>query len=63
MKQEQEQLSYNDVLVDLNSLLEQYGTREVLKDFRTSYPAMFEELSVQIGRLGSDAKVAALLRR
>jgi hypothetical protein len=62
MKQELEQIEYNDTLVALNSCFEQYGVREVLKDFRNSYPAMFEELVVQMTRLTPQAKVAALLR-
>jgi len=59
---EMEQLAYEDVLVQLNSLLEQYGAREVLKDFHVAYPRMFEELSVQLHRLTPDKRVAALLR-
>ena len=62
MKQEIEQLDYEDVLVNLNSLFEQYGCREVLKDFRRSYPHMFEELVIQINRLKPDGQIAALLR-
>lgn len=62
MKQELEQIEYNDTLVSLNSCFEQYGVREVLKDFRTSYPQMFEELMVQLTRLTPTTKVAALLK-
>jgi hypothetical protein len=69
MKQEQEQsnkemglLEYEDTLVSLNSLFEQYGCREVMKDFRNGFPDMFAELVVQINRLKPDAQIAALLR-
>lgn len=64
MKQELEQLEYNDMLVAMNSCFEQYGCREVIKDFRSTYPQMFEELAIQMGRLApqSPKNVAALLR-
>ena len=62
MKQELEQHEYEDTLVMLNSIFEQYGVREALKDFRVAFPRMFEELHVQINRLGNDTKVAALLK-
>ena len=61
-KQDIEQYEYEDTLVMMNSSFEQYGVREVLKDFRTSYPKMFEELVVQLGRLTPAPHVAALLR-
>lgn len=61
-KQELEQLEYEDVLVNLNSLFEQYGCREVCKDFRTCYPAMFDELLIQINRLKPDKQIPALLK-
>ena len=61
MKHEIEQLEYNDVLVQLNSCFEQYGVREVMKDFRSAYPEMFEEMTTQLARLTPAAK-AALLR-
>lgn len=57
-----EQLAYEDLLVQLNSQLEQYGVREVMKDFRVAYPNMFEELVLQINRLMPDKKLPALLR-
>jgi hypothetical protein len=62
MKTELDQIEYNDTLVALNSCFEQYGVREVLKDFRNSYPQMFEELMVQLHRLTPTNKVAALLK-
>lgn len=61
-KQELEQLDYEDVLVNLNSIFEQYGVRQAMMDFRDAYPKMFEELGVQIDRLKPKAQVAALLR-
>jgi hypothetical protein len=62
MKQELEQIEYNDVLVGMNSAFEQYGVREVMKDFRNSYPKMFEEMVVQLARLTPTTRVASLLR-
>jgi hypothetical protein len=59
-KQDLELLEYNDILVGINSLFEQYGVREVLKDFRDAYPKMFDELHTQINRF--PPKTAALLR-
>jgi hypothetical protein len=60
MKQELEQQEYEDTLVMLNSMFEQYGVREVMKDFRDNFPKMFEELTVQIDRLTPASKVALL---
>jgi hypothetical protein len=60
-KQELQQLDYNDAILSFYSMCEQYGAREVLKDFRQSFPEMFEEVVVQINRLPPPAK-AALLR-
>lgn len=57
-----ERLEYEDALVLLNSMCQQYGAREVLKDFRDAYPDMFQEVLVQITRLDPGKKVAALLR-
>ena len=62
MNKELEQLEYEDALVMLNSMCQQYGAREVLKDFREAYPDMFGEVLIQINRLGPDRHVAALLR-
>ena len=62
MKQELEQHEYEDTLVMLNSAFEQYGARNVLKDFRDVYPRMFEEMVVQINRIVPNTKVAALLK-
>lgn len=61
-KSEIEQLDYEDVLVSLNSLLEQYGARKVFTDFRDAFPKMYEELVIQINRLPPQGQVAALLR-
>jgi len=58
---ELEQLEYDDALVQLFSMCQQYGAREVLSDFRNSFPEMFEEILVQINRLPPKQR-AALLR-
>lgn len=57
-----EQIEYEDTLVNLNSILEQYGCRSVLLDFKDAFPHMYNELVVQIGRLPPNGQVAALLR-
>ncbi|CAB4240617.1 hypothetical protein UFOVP39_24 [uncultured Caudovirales phage] len=59
---EEEQLQYNDLLVELASLMQQYGTRRVMMDFQTHYPAFFQEMKVQINRF-PEKSVAALLRK
>jgi hypothetical protein len=59
---EEEQLRYNDLLVDLASLMQQYGARRVMSDFQSHYPAFFQELKVQINRF-PEKPVAALLRK
>lgn len=61
-RQELAQLAYEDVLVSLNSLFEQYGTRQVLASFREAYPDMYEEVVIQINRLPPQRQVPALLR-
>ncbi len=60
--QELQQLEYEDVLVGLNSVCEQYGCRAVMMDFRDACPKMFEELVIQINRILPDKHVAALLK-
>lgn len=63
MKQELEQLDYEDMLVQMNSCFEQYGVRSVLSDFRNAFPKMFTELVVQLDRLKPGSRpVAALLK-
>jgi hypothetical protein len=62
MKQEIEQHEYEDTLVMLNSIFEQYGVRAVLLDFRNSYPRMFEEVEIQFRRLSPDKKLPSLLK-
>lgn len=54
-----EQMQYEDALVMFHSIMEQYGCRTVLKDFKDAFPAMFEEMKVQIHRV---QQKAALLR-
>lgn len=61
-KELQQQLDYDDALVMLNSMCQQYGAREFLSDFRHNFPDMFEEILVQINRFGPPRKTAALLR-
>lgn len=58
---ELEMIEYDDALVMLFSMCQQYGAREVLTDFRESFPDMFDEVLVQINRIPPRAK-AALLR-
>lgn len=59
---EEDQLRYNDVLVDLASMMQQYGVRRVMSDFQAHYPGFFQELKVQINRF-PEKPVAALLRK
>jgi hypothetical protein len=59
---EQDQLTYNDFIVELASLMQQYGARKIMSDFRDHYPAFYEELKVQINRL-PQKQPAALLRK
>lgn len=61
-KAEIEQLDYDDSLLCFYTACQQYGAREVLKDFRNAFPDMYEELLIQINRLGPQGKVAALLK-
>lgn len=59
---EQDQLNYNDFLVELASMIQQYGVRRIMTDFQEHYPAFFQELRVQVNRL-PERPVAALLRK
>lgn len=59
---ELEQLDYEDTLVNLNMLMQQYGCRQAMTDFRDAFPEMFAELVIQINRIPPKDKVAALLR-
>jgi hypothetical protein len=61
-KKLEEQLDYDDTLVLLFSVCQQYGAREVFKDFRQAFPDMFEEIVVQVNRLGPRDKLPALLK-
>jgi len=61
-KKIEEQLDYDDALILLYSVCQQYGAREVFKDFRHAFPDMFDEVVVQINRLGPERKTAALLK-
>ena len=61
MQTDLEQLDYDDTLILLHSACQQYGAREVFKDFRHNFPEMFEEITIQINRLPPPNR-AALLR-
>lgn len=56
-----EQLEYDDALVSLFSVCQQYGVRQVFADFRSAFPEMFTEIEAQINRLPPENR-AALLR-
>lgn len=55
-----EQLQYEDALVMFNSLCEQYGARSVLKDFKTAFPEMFQEILVQSDRIHKERQIPVL---
>ena len=59
---EEEQLRYNDFMVDFASIIQQYGVRRVMTDFQSHYPAFFDEVKIQINRL-PEKPIAALLRK
>lgn len=58
---ELEKLEYDDALLALFHVCQQYGARRVLEDFRVQFPDMYREIVAQINR-GPQEKVAALLR-
>lgn len=58
----EEQLDYDNVLLDLFHSCKEYGCRNVLIDFRQAFPDMFEELLIQGNRLKPEKPIAALLR-
>lgn len=60
---EMEQLSYNDVMADLASVVEQYGALRFLADFHNNYPKHFAEISSQIDRETHHGKVPRLLMK
>jgi hypothetical protein len=60
-KTEIEQLEYDDALIVLFSVCQQYGAREVFRDFRASFPDMFQEILVQVNRLPPE-NLPALLK-
>lgn len=62
-KEQLEQLDYDDTLVMLYSVCQQYGAREVLVSFRDAFPEMFDELLVQINRIPPKPKAALLNAR
>lgn len=58
---EMEQLHYNDVMADLASVMETYGTRKFLSDFENNYPKHFEEVQAQIHRTDQQRRLPRLL--
>lgn len=62
MSKELEQLDYEDAIVNFNSIMEKYGCRTVLSDFRDAFPRMYEEVIAQIGRISPNGTIPALLR-
>ncbi len=61
-KQLEEQLDYDDALLQFYTICTQYGCRNVLKDFRQAFPDLFQELSVQLNRLTHEKQEPALFR-
>lgn len=59
---EMEQLEKNDVLVNMAMAMQQYGVRTVLEDFKQHYPLFFQEIEVQLPRVGKKP-IAVLLRK
>lgn len=59
---EMEQLEKNDVLVNLAIAMQQYGTRTILEEFKQHYPLFFDEMCVQLPRVGKKP-IAVLLRK
>jgi hypothetical protein len=59
-KEQLEQLEYDDAIVSLYSVCQQYGAREVLSSFRDAFPEMFDEILVQINRLPPKPKAFLL---
>ena len=62
MRTELEQLEYDDALVAFNSIIEQFGARQVLLDYKNAYPEQYKELHTQINRNSPPNQIAALLR-
>lgn len=60
-QQIEKQLDYDDSILSLYSVCQEYGCRRVLLDFRTAFPEMFHELEIQIKRL-PDENLPALLK-
>jgi hypothetical protein len=50
MMTEMEQITYNDILSDIASTMEQYGVLKLLGDFKEYYPRHYEELVAQVDR-------------
>lgn len=61
-KEIEEQLDYEDSLLQFYTVCQQYGCRTVLKDFRVAFPDMYEEIITQANRLKPEKHIAALLR-
>lgn len=56
-----QQLNYDDALLSLYSICQDYGCRRVLEDFRDAFPEMFREIEIQIRRLPPE-NLPALLK-
>jgi hypothetical protein len=58
----EENLDYDDTLLQFYTACHQYGVRNVLIDFRRAFPDMFDEVNVQINRLKPERQVPSLLK-
>ncbi len=59
----EDQLDYDDSLLQFYTSCQQYGARKVLLDFRSAFPDMFNELLIQTERLKPGRQVAILLQK
>lgn len=61
-KKIEEQLDYDDALLQFYTACTQYGCRNVLIDFREAFPDMFNEFMTQATRLKPEKQEPALFR-
>lgn len=59
---ENEQLQYNDALVDLAGILSKYGCDRVASDFQINFPMAFLDLRKSMNKQ-PEKPLAALLRK
>lgn len=59
---EMEQLEYEDALLQFYTSCTVYGARTVLKDFKSAFPDMFEELLIQGTRIKNEKQLPALFK-